>query len=93
MTAEAGGGRAIARGYRLGPEVAHGAMGSMHSAVDSGGRPVANKRLLDDGQSAPSRLKGRWIPPRSDVHGPGATMWRLVTWSDAALGPVETTCL
>jgi hypothetical protein len=33
----------------------------VHSAVDAGGRPVAAKRLLDDGQSARFEIEGRLL--------------------------------
>jgi len=53
--------RAIAGGYRLGPEIAHGAMGGVHRAVAADGRLVAAKRLLDERQSVRFEIEGRLL--------------------------------
>lgn len=61
MSDDAAPGRVIAGGYRLGPEIAHGAMGGVHRAVAADGRLVAAKRLLDERQSARFEIEGRLL--------------------------------
>ena len=60
-------GTELVGGYRLGPPVAQGAMGSIYEAVDPDGRRVAAKRLLDERHAARFEIEGRLL---SRLHHP-----------------------
>jgi hypothetical protein len=60
-------GTELAGGYRLGPPVAQGAMGSIYEATDPDGRRVAAKRLLDERHAARFEIEGRLL---SRLHHP-----------------------
>ena len=60
-------GTELVGGYRLGPPVAQGAMGSIYEATDPEGYRVAAKRLLDERHAARFEIEGRLL---SRLHHP-----------------------